>query len=723
MKFMQEFLRGVGGREKSFSAIGFFILAGALAAVPARAVDFDPVLLGKVALTNDAWKVVVRSNLAYVADDLSGLQVISISNPAAPVRLGGVVTPGAAIGLALGSGPTVNFAYVADGPDGVEVINIANPTNVFSVGTIGADFVQSANGVAVSPYFGSAQYLYIADDIFGLDIFRIVTGTTPNNLDSTNLTSGPLQLGGTAMGLHINRNNPSTVIVADGEGGLAVVDTTDKANPVFVNGADIPLPPLDGFARDVLLDGTFDLYAACTEPVTPGMVAASLSSGTVRGSYPTSGDAYGLVLTNNRMFMAAAKAGVVMLDVTAPSSPKRLGGFYTGDEAYGVAFAGTNLCVAAHGLQILNPYFPANPQRLGQYYPTNGRAIATVVAGNLAFVADANLDLQVLNVSNAASPKYLATFVTAATPNGIAIAGTNAFVAVGTAGLEVIDISNPTNLVTVGIADTPGFANDILVSGNYAYVADGPAGLTVLDISDPTNPQLVGTNDTPGYANGLAISNNLIFVADGAGGLVIYDVANSVQPVEIGSVLTGGTANGVALSGRYAFIADGDLGMSVVDVADPANPVLKAGFPVGDTANGIAISGNYAYLADGLSSLDVVDISDPLHPRRAGGNTAFDALSVTIYSNRVYVATGGDGVAILPFIQPIQFSNAVRVVTNTLHLWLNGPTNQPIRVQRGTNLTSWVDWQSLTLTNLNPLELVDTNFPANAKRFYRAVSP
>ncbi|MCX5672060.1 MAG: LEPR-XLL domain-containing protein, partial [Planctomycetota bacterium] len=53
----------------------------------------NPTLLGKVALAG-ASDVAISGNLAYVAAGAGGLEIIDVSNPAAPVRLGGYDTSG-----------------------------------------------------------------------------------------------------------------------------------------------------------------------------------------------------------------------------------------------------------------------------------------------------------------------------------------------------------------------------------------------------------------------------------------------------------------------------------------------------------------------------------------------------------------------------------------------------------------------------------------------------
>ena len=80
----------------------------------------DVVLSGNLAFVD----VVVSGNLAYVADYDAGLQIIDVSNPAAPVRRGAYDTSGWASGVYVSG----NLAYVADYYNGLLIIDVSNPT-------------------------------------------------------------------------------------------------------------------------------------------------------------------------------------------------------------------------------------------------------------------------------------------------------------------------------------------------------------------------------------------------------------------------------------------------------------------------------------------------------------------------------------------------------------------------------------------------------------------
>jgi hypothetical protein len=97
-------------------------------------------------------------------------------------------------------------------------------------------------------------------------------------------------------------------------------------------------------------------------------------------------------------------------------------------------------------------------------------------------VAAFSAGLQVIDVSNPASPVRVGSYSSSSNACSVVLAGNKAYVADGTNGLEVFDISNPTNLVAAGSYNTGGFAEKVFLSGNYVCLADGPAGLLVLQV-------------------------------------------------------------------------------------------------------------------------------------------------------------------------------------------------------------------------------------------------
>ena len=119
----------------------------------------------------------------------------------------------------------------------------------------------------------------------------------------------------------------------------------------------------------------------------------------------------------------------------------------------------------------------------------------------------------------------------------VAVAGNHTYVADGASGLQVVDITNPASPTIVGSVDTPGYAFGVAVVGNHAYVADYYSGLQVVDISNPASPAIVGSVDTPGEAQGVAVAGTHAYVADYFSGLQILPAqCPAPTPVEISSL-------------------------------------------------------------------------------------------------------------------------------------------------------------------------------------------
>ena len=279
--------------------------------------------------------------------------------------------------------------------------------------------------------------------------------------------------------------------------------------------------------------------------------------------------------------------------------------------------AGRGTTYASSDLTVAN--FGAEEGRI--FAGQNGSAVVT--ASNGAFTATTTVAV------TSFSPQALAFLPIPGFANGVATDGDFAYVAAGATGLQIVDLSDPASPFIAASLDTTGNANDVRVEAGLVYLADGSEGLRVVRVTDPSNPVLVGTVDTAGTATDLALEGSLVFVADGASGLAVIDASDPAAPALRGTVDTPGNARGVDADGDFAVVADATGGVHVIDVSDPDNPSL-----VGSTAtrsNGtsraadVAVRGRRAYVADGsdraLGGLRVIDFRAPATPAVVGGTS------------------------------------------------------------------------------------------------------
>lgn len=210
------------------------------------------------------------------------------------------------------------------------------------------------------------------------------------------------------------------------------------------------------------------------------------------------------------------------------------------------------------------------------------RVIPPAPAGALAYVGTTD-GLLILDVQDPTSPQYVSDYDTVGDVRGVAISGTLAYLADTQYGLHVVNIATPTHPVQV--TGVPMFdVLDVMIEEAYAYVAHA-TGLRVLDLSDPEAPQQVGSVDIPGTPVALDVAagtdgHTYAYVAAQLGGLQIVDVTDPANPQIVGDYDTVANwvgewegiaeAQNVVVVGQYAYV--GTKPLHIIDISDPANP-------------------------------------------------------------------------------------------------------------------------------------------------------
>jgi uncharacterized repeat protein (TIGR01451 family) len=562
-----------------------------------------PTVVGHYDTDGYASAVDVSGNYAVVADDLEGIVALNISNKAAPTLAQSFLTGDDARDVALGSTGIEGeiYAFVAAGTAGVEVYEIT-PVPGYDGAFPLTDY---AEGITLNPALGQ---VYVADGAGGLQI-----------VDITNTVS--LSLVGSAATLSLAEDTAyfgSYVFVADADEGIRVFDVTNPANPAPVISVN-----------------------------TPG---------------------YGLAVatSNNRAFLADSWSGLRIID-----------------------FGNIN-----------------NVYEIGSYTSVGAvNGLAAAASGGYLYSASGDMGLVSTDVSDRSHPTKASTAVTADYAQNTALAGDYAYVADWAGGLRVVDTAVPTNLSEAGSLATLDASLDVAISGNYAYVADGLEGLFIADITNPAAPAYVtslGTPDLPD-AEGLDLSGSYAFVAGGADGLHAVNISNPALPTVADTLPLSGLALDAAVFGNYAYVAADDGGLQIVNVSDPGNLawVSEVSAPTLPNALGVTVVGHYALVAAGYDGLIVLDVTTPAAPTVAGHyNTAGYAVSVAV-NGAVYVGDVEGGLYVLNFNN---FDFGVSDLAVSV-------TDNASTAVAGATLT-----YTITIANLGPSDVtgatVTDNFPA-----------
>ncbi|MCP4845631.1 MAG: hypothetical protein GY901_11100, partial [Actinomycetia bacterium] len=228
----------------------------------------------------------VAGDRAYVADGISGLRVIDVSNPALPVEIGALDTPGLAYDVEV----VGDLAYLADGNSGLRVIDFGPEYRAgiaveidIKPGSCPNSWNRKSNGVLPVAILGTEDF-----DVTQIDVSSVTISRGDGTGGSAAPNEGP-------PGPHSVFKDVSTPFEgevcdcheAEGDGLLDLsmkFKTQDVADLLPVDDPSGALVPL--VVSGTLLDGTpFTSSSDCVRLVPPGSPPNQVTVESAPGSW------------------------------------------------------------------------------------------------------------------------------------------------------------------------------------------------------------------------------------------------------------------------------------------------------------------------------------------------------------------------------------------------------------------------------------------------------
>jgi len=268
------------------------------------------------------------------------------------------------------------------------------------------------------------------------------------------------------------------------------------------------------------------------------------------------------------------------------------------------------------GLMIIDIADPSNPKELAIVaQDLKGYGYKVANKDSVVYVAAGAFGVSVVDAASPGEPIVTVTNLPIKPAKSFNIMGNFLFTAIGEYGFKISDISYPTQPDPRGETTTPGFAQSIFVTpdNNYLLIACGEMGFAISNISELTTGwgsyPVLGWVDTPGYAEDVVAHPGLpyAFIASGTGGLIIIDYSDSVNIKIVGSYNTGGYAKEVVYKDGKAFVTTELRGLQIIDVSNVTSPFL-IGTVATEYALGLTADDNYIYVADEKEGLIIVSI-------------------------------------------------------------------------------------------------------------------
>lgn len=573
----------------------------------------NPVQIGAYEANGGAEVIRVAGGVACVAGPEMGLHVVDVSDPTAPARRSTVAFSGRRVwGMDFSGGLAVVGSSVTGGPPfpGFELIDVSNP----------AQPVRLGERRAVSGSGGKFQLL--GDRLFFFTSFQSGPEPPLQAFDVSHPAS-PIPIGGHSgggsfRGVHVAGDTAYVV----GQSGLQVLKLRLGYSQSLVWTGPAETLPLLGVGYSLAVTASSGLPVSVRQEFGPatltGGVLTATGAGLIQVTAEQPGDATFLPVRETRSFNAR-QARLGHLGELAVAGRGAAAVQVVGNRAY-VADQGTD-----DGVRVLNRAFrilevsdPARPAQLGSL-PLPGQIEAVQVAGNLAYLADGGRynsvgtflggGLRVVDVSDPSNPVMFGGLTTEIGANDVQVVGNLAYLA-DWEGLRVLDVSNPASPVPVGQLNMPEGTTCLRVVGNHAYVGNWHAGFAVLDVSNPASPVRLGGVDVNSGASEIFVAGHLAYLTTRGNPprLEVVDISQPTQPVHLGGLTLPGNGEGVRVVGTTAYLAAWDAGLVIADVSNPAVPVLLGSLDTVGVALGVEVAGNLAYVAAGNAGLQVIAV-------------------------------------------------------------------------------------------------------------------
>jgi len=575
-----------------------------------------------------------------------------------------------------------NYAYMASGlASGLRILDLSDPAAPVESGyAINTDRCPGVWNWAADRVTASGEYAYVlyydgfwSSGHYRLYIYDVSDPCAPRQMGYISLPDNCTSLFVDGESVYI------TAFEMDGFSGVKVIDVSDPMQPVEVGSFGTPGMPQTVYVADstaYVADNNALVIYDVTDPSSPQQL----------GSYAPESQEYLIIevaVSGDHVLIADPYFGIRVLDASDFSQIREVGSHphSQGEASYSpIRVSGDTAYCLRHGdgmnkeLIILDLSDPTNPLEIGSHdMPGSWWSYGFDYCDGCACVAGGPHGLRVLDVSDPGSAREVGSYDTHGLTSGLAVSGDHAFISTDfdDGELVVYDVSDPSSPREVTALSVEGRPFWISTRGSYLHVPGAQVnqvtGVSVLDISDPEKPTQAAFWPCTGW-DGVPLSveryGDYAFVAMAYGGVQIYDVSQIDQPVALGNwtrwdpvTNQGFGVRNVKVSWPYLFVPDESYGLYVLDVSNPTTITEVWSYRTPGSAWWIDISsdGKYAYLSDFDEGLLVFDISEPSTPVKAGHykENLEEITHLLVSGDTLYVAAGqGIGLHVLNVANP-----------------------------------------------------------------------
>lgn len=292
------------------------------------------------------------------------------------------------------------------------------------------------------------------------------------------------------------------------------------------------------------------------------------------GQVNTGGDAVfvkGVVISGTQYALVADGAnGLQIINITNPESPAIVYNYKTFGyvkEVYPDTINGSTYAFISdivNGLYVLDISNPGAPS-LDTLISYSGGVTTAVSKNRKLYASFGGTSFKIFDLNNLPGEiPELSTYTPVNSIKRIEVVGSIAYFVESVTKIEIVDVSNPASPFKYSTFSTPGACYDIKVADGLMYVADGNAGVTVVNVSNPAQPFYMTSTNTYTSVKAVDQSPNFLFTAEGNAGTEVFNLFNPVYPEAFGYYEPGGECKSIQHFKGKVLVAHGSNGLLIL---------------------------------------------------------------------------------------------------------------------------------------------------------------
>ena len=271
----------------------------------------------------------------------------------------------------------------------------------------------------------------------------------------------------------------------------------------------------------------------------------------------------------------------------------------------------TAYVVNNQGLVILDVSDPDRPKKIGAVKGLSP-SFAVDLTGHFAYIGGEG-GLAVIDVADPKQPRVIGQFLRGETINVLKIAGDNAFLINSENSLKVLAINDHERPQEIGEFNDGGryYYHALGRRDDILYLADLEQGLELIDVSDPRSPRKILTVPGTEGSDSVFIERDILVLNFPEKGPVVFDISDSRSPLRYENIFDEDEVlRVISLNSDYLVVKLNGERVTVFKISDPfqPNPIASCSLARKTASHVTFIRDNFIYFTgNGMSVFEIQD--------------------------------------------------------------------------------------------------------------------